>query len=112
MGRFRIAECIGQGSPLGTVFRSRLPVGIWPDRLPADVDPSSDLVLTRILWLDGLEQNNATAYARYIYIHGTNWENRLGSPASCGCVRMANRDMAELFDLVDTGDPVTISDAE
>ncbi len=59
-----------------------------------------DLILTRILRLDGLEEENSNSYERYIYIHGTNHEQAIGTPASHGCIRMKNKDIAELFELV------------
>ncbi len=70
---------------------------------------SDDLVMSRILWLDGLEAANANTYSRYIYIHGTNHEEHIGEPASHGCVRMKNADIADLFELVQVGTPVAIA---
>ena len=64
--------------------------------------------MTRILWLDGIEPGNANTYDRYIYIHGTNHEDQIGRPASHGCVRMKNADVAELFRRVAVGTPVII----
>ena len=102
-GRFRVAEKIGADTPSGTVFRSR--VALKPvDPLP----PTEDLVMSRILWLDGLDEHNANTRDRYIYIHGTKHEEEIGAPASCGCVRMRNADVIELFDLVVEGTPVVI----
>jgi hypothetical protein len=69
---------------------------------------SDDLVMSRILWLDGLEEANANTYNRYIYIHGTNHEEQIGEPTSHGCVRMKNAHIAELFELVQVGTRVTI----
>jgi lipoprotein-anchoring transpeptidase ErfK/SrfK len=102
-GRFRIAEKIGDGMPLGTVFKSRRPVKATKKMLRDE-----DLVMTRILWLDGLERANANTYDRYIYIHGTNHEGRIGEPASHGCIRMRNSDLVELFDRVGIDTPVMI----
>ena len=102
-GRFRIAEKIGEGMPLGTVFKSRRPVKATKKMLRED-----DLVMTRILWLDGLEPRNANTYERFIYVHGTNHEGQIGEPASHGCIRMRNRDLAELFDRVGVDTPVMI----
>ena len=102
-GRFRIAEKIGAAEPVGTAFRARVPFQPTPADLAAD-----DLVMTRILWLDGLEAANANTYDRYIYIHGTNHEDQIGRPASHGCVRMKNADVAELFRRVEVGTPVII----
>jgi len=64
--------------------------------------------MTRILWLDGAEPRNANTHDRYVYIHGTNHEEELGTPASHGCIRMRNADVIELFDHVEEGTPVEI----
>jgi lipoprotein-anchoring transpeptidase ErfK/SrfK len=102
-GQFRVAEKIGAEFPNGTIFRSRVPLD------PSEPPPQTeDLVLSRILWLDGLDEHNANTRDRYIYIHGTRHEDKIGMPASCGCVRMRNADVIELFDLVDEGTPVVI----
>jgi lipoprotein-anchoring transpeptidase ErfK/SrfK len=102
-GRFQIAEKIGSDMPSETVFRSRVP--LKPDD---PVPQTDDLVMSRILWLDGLDEDNANTRERFIYIHGTKHEDKVGAPASCGCVRMRNADVAELFELVDEGTPVVI----
>jgi L,D-transpeptidase YbiS len=67
-----------------------------------------DVIMTRILWLDGLERRNANTHSRYIYIHGTNREETIGVPDSIGCIRMKNADVAELFELVAVDTPVEI----
>jgi L,D-transpeptidase YbiS len=103
IGRFRVAEMIGHGMPRGTVFQSRVPLKP-DDPLP----PTEDLVTSRILWLDGLEEQNANTRDRFIYIHGTKHEDKIGKPASHGCIRMRNADVIELFELVDEGTPVVI----
>ena len=102
-GKFRIAEKIGHDMPLGTVFKSRRPVKATKKALREE-----DLVMTRILWLDGLEGRNANTHDRYIYIHGTNHEEKIGLPESHGCVRMKNADLVELFERVTEGTPVEI----
>ena len=102
-GRFRIAEKIGDGMPVGTVFKSRRPVKVTK-KLMRD----EDLVMTRILWLDGLDPGNANTHDRFIYIHGTNHEENLGEPASHGCIRMSSADLVELFELVEVDTPVAI----
>ncbi len=102
-GRFRIAAKIGGNAPSGTVFLSRVPLR------PGDpFPPTEDLVMSRILWLDGLEEHNANTRERFIYIHGTKHEDKIGSPASHGCIRMRNADVIDLFDLVDEDTPVVI----
>jgi L,D-transpeptidase YbiS len=67
-----------------------------------------DLIMTRILWLDGLEPRNANTHDRYIYIHGTNHEEKIGVADSHGCIRMKNADLVELFERVTEGTPVEI----
>jgi len=64
--------------------------------------------MSRILWLDGLEEDNANTRERFIYIHGTKHEDKIGRPASHGCIRMRNADVIELFDLIDEDTPVLI----
>src|SRR3982751_1359326 len=105
IGRFRVAEKIGGEMPAGTIFRSRVPL-TPDDPLP----PTEDLVMSRILWLDGLDEHNANTRDRLIYIHGTKHEAEIGSPASFGCIRMRNADVVELFDLVDRDTPVIIEE--
>jgi L,D-transpeptidase YbiS len=102
-GRFRIAEKIGDGMSLGTVFKSRKPV-----RVTKTLMQGEDLVMTRILWLDGLDPQNANTHGRFIYIHGTNHEEMIGQPASHGCIRMRRADLVELFELVEVDTPVAI----
>ncbi|HEX8372450.1 MAG TPA: L,D-transpeptidase [Chthoniobacterales bacterium] len=102
-GNFAIAEKYGHDAPIGTVFRSRQPTGEL-----ADPHSPDDQIVTRILWLDGTGPENANTHSRYIYLHGTNHEEHLGLPASHGCIRMANADIADLFPLVDTGTAVLI----
>ena len=104
LGSFQVLEKIGDGEPLGTIFESRVPTGVWDSSMLVD----ADLVLTRILWLDGLEPENANTHDRYIYIHGTNQEQRIGEAASYGCIRMKNVDVIELFDLTPSGTAVFI----
>ncbi len=104
LGRFRIHQKIGDDALLGTVFKGREPVG--QNGLQS---MDEDLVLTRILWLAGLDPHNMNTLDRYIYIHGTNHEIHLGRPASHGCVRMANADVIELYDLVAAGTEVHIT---
>lgn len=103
-GRFRIAEKIGDGLPERAILRSRQPTGEL-----AKPGGDEDHVLTRILWLEGLEPANQNTRDRYIYIHGTNQEDAIGTPASHGCVRLRNADVAELFDRVPAGTPVFIA---
>lgn len=105
-GKFSIAEKIGDGEPLGRVFKSRVSTDqIWN----AGENSDEDLILTRILWLQGDEPENASTHERYIYFHGTNHEGEMGLAASHGCIRLRNKDILELFDLVEVGTKVEIS---
>ena len=109
-GIHRIRQKIGGGEPRGMIFESREAMG----RIAGDLDNrEKDEITSRILWLDGLEEgiNHGGAYdtyARYIYIHGTSDEQRIGQPVSAGCIRMRNDDVIELFDDVMVDDIVLI----
>lgn len=112
-GRHRIAEKIGDGQPLYAVFKARVPTGeVWSREL-ASSKPDCDWILTRILWLDGIEEGKnrggtRDTHSRYIYIHGTDEEHLIGTPVSHGCIRMKNADVVDLFNLVETGTEVDI----
>lgn len=112
-GRHAIRAKIGRGAPLNAVFRGRRPTGeIYSPEL-ARAQPGRDWILTRILWLSGLEVGrnrlgNVDTMRRYIYIHGTPDTEDLGVPGSIGCIRMGNNDIVELFDLVPVGTIVEI----
>lgn len=101
-GRFRVYSRHGIGAPLLTIFRARIPIGIYNKQ-------SGDCILTRILCLDGLDEANANTRARYIYIHGTGDVEHLGTPVSAGCIRLSPQDMVRLFELTPIGTPVFIS---
>ena len=103
-GKFRIKEKIGGGAPLGAVFKSRKFTG---EILPVDA-PGRDPIVTRILWLEGMESGNRNAYGRFIYIHGTPEERTIGTATSYGCIRMKSMDVAALYDTVGVGARVTI----
>ena len=104
-GRFRVAAKIGADMPSGTVFKSRIPVTLSKEDAARE-----DLVMSRIFWLDGLEDHNSNTRDRFIYIHGTNHEDEIGAPASHGCIRMKNTDLIELFELVPEGADVVIEE--
>jgi lipoprotein-anchoring transpeptidase ErfK/SrfK len=112
-GRHIVRARIGAGAPLGAAFRGRRPTGeVWTPELAA-THPARDWILTRILWLSGTEPGRnrlgeVDSMRRYIYIHGTPDTEPMGVPLSIGCVRMRNRDVAELFDLVPAGTKVDI----
>jgi len=110
LGRHRIASKIGDGLPMMTAFRARKPFCIYN---PETDDSEKDWILTRILWLTGCEtgknrRGRVDTHARYIYIHGTHEEMKIGSPASHGCIRMGNEDMLELFEHTSPGESVRI----
>jgi hypothetical protein len=109
-GMLRIARKVGEGCAPGTVFRARVATGeIWSnDPTNPLCNSTEDLVLTRILWLEGCEPHNANTLERYIYLHGTNQPHLLGTPASHGCIRFSNSDIEELFEHVAVGTLVEI----
>jgi L,D-transpeptidase YbiS len=109
-GLLRVVRKVGTGEASGCVFKGRRPTGeCWSDD-PANPLRSSeqDLILTRILWLEGCEPHNSNTFERYIYLHGTNQEQLLGKPASHGCVRFSNRDIIEVFELLEEGSLVEV----
>lgn len=112
-GRHIIRARIGAGAPIGAAFRGRRPTGeVWTPELAA-ANPGRDWILTRILWLSGKEPGvnrlgDVDTMRRYIYIHGTPDTEPMGVPLSIGCVRMRNRDVVELFELVPAGTAVDI----
>lgn len=113
-GRHVIRAKIGSGCEIGTVFVGRRPTGeIWSPRL-AQAEPGRDWILTRILWLSGLETRfnrlgMVDTMRRFIYIHGTPYEDRIGNPESHGCIRMRGSELVQLYDQVDVGTVVTIN---
>ena len=107
LGAFRVAEKHGAEGTLHTIYKGRQPVGEWS---PDGEYEGQDLILARILWLEGLETRNANTKQRYVYIHGTNEEHRIGQIGSHGCVRMRNAAVVELFDLTPVGTSVWIGE--
>ena len=105
-GKFEVEQKIGDGEPLGTVFKGRRTAGIYNFKNQV----KEDLILTRILWLNGLENHNKNTFDRYIYIHGTNHLNELGNPHSMGCIRMSNEDIIEVYNFLSLGSKVFIYD--
>src|SRR5437016_11414263 len=104
VGYFAVAEKIGDHAPIGAVFHSRRFTG----EILAPNAPGRDPVITRIIWLRGLEAQNAHAFQRCIYIHGTPQEKTIGRPASYGCIRMKSGDIAALYNQVPLGALVQI----
>jgi lipoprotein-anchoring transpeptidase ErfK/SrfK len=104
LGCMEVAKKIGASAPLGMKFKSRQPTG---EIVPVNA-PGRDPIVTRILWLRGLERRNANAFSRMIYIHGTPEESKLGTPASYGCIRMRSKDIVQLFNMVGSGAKVIV----
>jgi len=112
-GLHAIAERIGAGQPPGMVFKGRVPTGRHYSAYDATDAAPGNLVTSRILWLRGLEPGvnaggDVDTHSRYIYIHGTNHEDRLGTPQSAGCVLMHNLELVSLYEQVRVGDLVWI----
>ena len=104
---------IGEGLPANTVLVGRRPTGELYTRELAAEEPERDWILTRILWLSGLEPGRnrlgqVDSFQRFIYIHGCPDDAPMGVPASHGCIRMRNADVLDLFDAVPVGTPVLI----
>jgi lipoprotein-anchoring transpeptidase ErfK/SrfK len=112
-GWHKVRAKIGAGQPLNAVFKGRRPTGEIYDEELGGRYPGRDWILTRILWLGGLEPGKnrygeVDTCWRYIYIHGTPDESAIGLPASHGCIRMKNVDILDLFSRVDAGIKVCI----
>lgn len=105
LGQHEIVAKIGRGLPTGAVLKSRH----WNGEVLKPNAPGRDPIVSRILWLKGMERSNRNAYNRFIYIHGTPEESRLGKPASYGCVRMGMKDVCDLFNSVGVGAKVVIT---
>lgn len=107
LGKLEIAGKIGDGAPPGAVFKDQRRTG----EIVAPDSPGRDPIVTRILWLRGREPQNANAFGRDIYIHGTPEERNIGLPVSYGCIRMRSGDIINLYEIVGRGAEVTIVDA-
>jgi lipoprotein-anchoring transpeptidase ErfK/SrfK len=105
LGYLAVEKKIGDNAPTGAVFHNRRFTGevLQPNA------PGRDPITTRIIWLRGLEAQNAHAFKRCIYIHGTPEEKKIGRPASYGCIRMKSSDVAELYSRVPLGALVQIT---
>ena len=117
LGKHFIAKKIGIDEPINAVFIGRIPTGEIYSAELGKRQPERDWILSRILWLSGLEeginkgsnsQGGCDTYQRYIYIHGTPDSEPMGAPLSHGCIRMRNEDIMELFEQVKEGTAVTI----
>jgi len=107
LGQLEVAQKIGDNAPPGAVFKDRVRTG----EVVVPNSPGRDPIVTRILWLRGREAQNANAFGRYIYIHGTPEERLIGMPASYGCIRMRSSDIIQLYNIVGVGAAVAIVDA-
>jgi lipoprotein-anchoring transpeptidase ErfK/SrfK len=107
LGKLQVAQKIGDNAPSGAVFKDRRRTG----EIVAPDSPGRDPIVTRILWLRGLETQNSNAFSRDIYIHGTPEERLIGTPASYGCIRMRSSDVIQLYNIVGTGAVVTVVNA-
>ena len=115
LGLHRIADKLGGAMPVNEVFIGRIPQGSLEECIERDVDLPDDVIMSRIMWLEGMEPGRnkggyVDTYQRYIYIHGTNHEDKIGTPTSIGCIRMRNQDVVDLFRLVDVGSEVLIEE--
>jgi lipoprotein-anchoring transpeptidase ErfK/SrfK len=105
LGTLFVSAKIGDRLPAGAVIKNRIPTG----EIVAVDAPSRDPIVSRVIWLRGMETQNRAARDRCIYIHGTPEERRIGKPASFGCIRMRSRDITDLYDRVHIGTHVTIT---
>ncbi len=106
LGLHEVVAKIGHGAPAGAVFHSRQ----WTGEVIKPNAPGRDPIVSRIMWLQGLENQNRNAYGRCIYIHGTAEEAKIGQPASYGCIRMRSKDVIDLFNRLPVGARVLIAE--
>ena len=105
LGTLFVSAKIGDRLPSGAVIKNRNPTG----EVVAVDAPGRDPIVSRVIWLRGMEAQNQKARDRCIYIHGTPEERRIGKPASFGCIRMRSRDVIDLYDRVHIGTHVLIT---
>lgn len=115
LGLHRIKDMIGGAMPINEVYINRMPHGSLEECIERGIDLPDDVIMSRIMWLEGMEPGRnqggyVDTYQRYIYIHGTSKEDKIGTPASIGCIRMRNADIAELYRLVESGTEVLIEE--
>ncbi len=114
-GLHRIKDKLGGAMPVNEVFIGRLPHGNLQECMERGIELPDDVIMSRILWLEGMEPGRnqggyVDSYQRYIYIHGTNHEESIGTPSSIGCIRMRNQDVVDLFRQVEVGSEVLIEE--
>ena len=115
LGLHRIKEKLGGAMPVNEVFIGRVPQGNLDECKERGIDLPDDVIMSRIMWLEGMEPGRnqggyVDSYQRYIYIHGTNHEESIGTPGSIGCIRMRNQDVVDLYRLLDIGSEVLIEE--
>ena len=115
LGLHRIKEKLGGAMPVNEVFIGRVPHGNLDECIQRGIDLPEDVIMSRIMWLEGMEPGRnqggyMDTYQRYIYIHGTNHEEDIGTPVSIGCIRMCNADVVDLFRLIEIGSEVLIEE--
>ncbi len=115
LGLHRIKDKLGGAMPANEVFIGRIPHGSLNECKERGVDLPDDVIMSRIMWLEGMEPGRnkggyVDTYQRYIYIHGTNHEDTIGTPTSIGCIRMRNQDVVDLFRLLEIGSEVLIEE--
>ncbi|PCJ87195.1 MAG: L,D-transpeptidase [Thiotrichaceae bacterium] len=115
LGLHRIKDKLGGAMPVNEVYIGRVPHGNLEECKANGVVLPDDVIMSRIMWLEGMEPGKnkggyVDTYQRYIYIHGTNHEETIGTPSSIGCIRMCNKDIVELFRLVESGSEVLIEE--
>ena len=113
LGLHRIKEKLGGAMPVNEVFIGRVPHGNLEECVKRGVDLPDDVIMSRIMWLEGMEPGRnkggyVDTYQRYIYIHGTNHEEYIGTPSSIGCIRMCNQDVVDLYRQIEIGSEVLI----
>ncbi len=115
LGLHRIKDKLGGAMPINEVYLGRVPHGNLEECQERGVELPDDVIMSRILWLEGMEPGRnqggyVDTYQRFIYIHGTNHEDTIGTPTSIGCIRMCNQDIINLYRLVDVGSEVLIEE--
>ena len=115
LGLHRIQNKLGGAMPVNEVYIGRLPHGNLDECIERGVELPDDVIMSRIMWLEGMEPGHnkggyVDTHERYIYIHGTNHEELIGTPSSIGCIRMRNQDVVNLFRLVEIGSEVLIEE--
>ena len=115
LGLHRVKDKIGGSMPINMVMVGREPVGLLDDCINEGIELPDDVITSRIMWLEGMEPGRnqggyVDTYNRYIYIHGTSEEDKIGTPASIGCIRMRNQDVMDLYRKVEIGTEVMIEE--